>query len=61
MADVLMIAEVAERLRCNPRVIRRMIREGQIPAVRSGRVVRIPARALDRVLGTDDYTPGEDR
>lgn len=53
MADVLKVPEVAERLRMDVKYVRKMIASGELPALRSGRVVRVAASALDRLLGAD--------
>ena len=38
---------LAERWRCSAETIRGMIRRGELPAVRIGRVMRIPADVVD--------------
>jgi excisionase family DNA binding protein len=50
--DVLLTErEVAARFRCGERVVRKMIKSGQLPAVRLGdRLVRIPVAAVDQLL-----------
>ncbi len=50
MTEFLTVAEAAGRLRVNERTIRRWIDAGELPAVRRGRVIRIPAAALEPIL-----------
>lgn len=45
------IAEAARRLSVSSDTIRRMIAKGELPMVRIGRLVRIPAEAVDRLAG----------
>lgn len=42
-SQYLTVGEAAERLRVDPRTLRQAIDAGQIPAVRLGRAIRIPA------------------
>ena len=49
-AEMLKVAEVASRLRVDQRTVYRMIRRGQLRAVRVGRLFRIPAEALKAYL-----------
>lgn len=44
--------EAAEFLGCSLSSVRRMIGRGELPAVRLGRLVRIPAAALVELLDT---------
>lgn len=44
------VAEVARRLRVDPRTIYRVIASGHLRAVRVGRVWRVPADALEAYL-----------
>lgn len=44
--DYLSIAETANLLRVSQATIRRAIRHGDLPAVRLGRVIRVPRSAL---------------
>jgi excisionase family DNA binding protein len=52
--DLLRVDEVAARLDCNPESVRRLIRRGELPAVRLGSSDRAPFRVdrgeLDRWL-----------
>ncbi len=45
--------ELARLLECDPRTVDRGIEAGTIPAVRIGKVVRIPIAAAHRALGLD--------
>lgn len=51
MADVLKTHEAAARLRVESKKVRKMIATGELPAMRSGRVIRISSDAIDRLLG----------
>ncbi len=44
------IAEYAMALKISQQTVRRAIANGEIPTIRFGRSVRIPASALDAVL-----------
>lgn len=44
-------SELAALMRCDPRTVDRGIEAGTIPAVRIGKVVRIPIVAAHRALG----------
>lgn len=48
--EVLTVKEAAERLKTSRQQIRRMIRNGQLPAVRVGREWRITAETLEQFL-----------
>lgn len=50
--------EAAERLGVVPRTLYRMIDEGQIPAYKMGRVIRVKASDLDAFLETTRVRPG---
>lgn len=41
------ISEAAERLALSTKTVRRLIARGELPALRIGRSIRIPATALD--------------
>ena len=47
---VLSPTETAEILRVHPVTIRRLIARGEIPVIRVGRTLRIPAKAIYRLL-----------
>lgn len=44
------ITQAAERLQVHPNTIRRQIDKGQIPAIRIGRLIRIPAEIIENML-----------
>jgi excisionase family DNA binding protein len=48
--DLLTAAEVADQLRVSTMTVYRLIRSGEIPAVRVGRNYRVAAEALDQYL-----------
>lgn len=50
--------EAAEQLGVVPRTLYRMIDEGQIPAYKMGRVIRIKASDLDAYLEANRVEPG---
>lgn len=50
MTTLLTAAEVAERLRVSTMTVYRLIRSGELPAVRVGRNYRVRAEELDRYL-----------
>ncbi len=50
--------EAAERLGVVPRTLYRMIDEGQIPAYKMGRVIRVKAADLEAFLETTRVQPG---
>lgn len=53
MSEVLTTSEVAARLRVSPWFVRRMIKSGELPALKSrnGRVIRVAVEAVDQLLG----------
>lgn len=51
--DVLSVAEAAARLQISERYARDLIRDGQIPCLRFGRLIRVPVVQLDRLLAGD--------
>jgi len=52
VVKLLTVSEAAELLKLNPMTVYRMVRAGQLPAVRFGRTVRIDQEQLERkVLG----------
>ena len=68
--EVLTCAEVAERLRISKKSVYRLVRRGELPALRFGRAIRIPVARLDRLIadvaiiggisGADSTDPEED-
>ncbi len=48
--ETLKVAEVAAKLRVDPRTVYRMIDRGELPAIRVGRLIRIPTKALETIL-----------
>jgi excisionase family DNA binding protein len=56
MEDLLTIAETALYLRVSESTVRRMVKDGRIPATQIGRQWRIPRAALEETIqrgGTD--------
>ena len=51
--------EAAEWLGIVPRTLYRMIDEGQIPAYKMGRVLRVQAKDVEAFLETSRVKPGE--
>lgn len=51
-------AEAAGRLGITPRTLYRFIDEGQLPAYRFGRVIRLKADEVDRFIETCRIEPG---
>ena len=45
------VAEVAELMRVSKMTVYRMIHAGDIPAVRVGKSFRVPAAAIDQMMG----------
>lgn len=43
---LLTVEEVADRFECTPRTVRNWIRTGEVPAIKRGRLIRIPENAL---------------
>jgi len=50
MHDFLSVADVAERLNVSEKLVRNEMDRGRIPFKKFGRLIRIPASALDRYL-----------
>lgn len=50
MADLLTVAEVAEKLRVSTMTVYRLIQRDELPALRIGRSYRIEQRDLDAYL-----------
>lgn len=49
--ETLKVAEVAAKLRVDARTVYRMIDRGELQAIRVGRLIRIPAAALETMIG----------
>jgi excisionase family DNA binding protein len=56
--DWLSTAEAAHRLGITPRTLYRFIDEGQLPAYRFGRVIRLKADEVDRFIDSCRIEPG---
>ncbi len=54
--QMLRVAEVAERLACSERTIRRRIADKTLPSVKIKGIRRIPEKALDQLIGDGDPT-----
>lgn len=52
----LTIRETAAELGISVRTVRRSIDRGDIPAIRLGRTIRVPARALEQLATTKEPT-----
>ena len=48
--EVLTCAEVAERLRISQKTVYRLVRRGELPALRFGRAIRIPVAGLEHLI-----------
>lgn len=46
--EMLLVGEVARRLRLSTRTVYRLVKEGTLPSVKIGHSLRIPAKELDR-------------
>jgi excisionase family DNA binding protein len=53
MDEMLTTAEAGNRLRITRRRVRQMIEAGQLPAVRFGRALAIPAAAVEELAGKE--------
>ncbi|WP_088289402.1 helix-turn-helix domain-containing protein [Kineosporia sp. A_224] len=51
MTQLLAVDEVAERFRSSEKHVRRMIRRGELPCVRIGRLVRVRVSDVEAVIG----------
>jgi excisionase family DNA binding protein len=62
VTDALTVKEAAARWRVAPKTMRKMIKNGQVPAFKVGGVTRVSSRALDELLvgksATLAATPG---
>lgn len=56
---LLTAAEVADQLRVSTMTIYRLIRRGELPAVRVGRTYRVRATDLDAYLAAQTIAPGD--
>lgn len=56
MPDVMTVAELAKRLRIGRSSAYGLVRKGEVRSIRVGRVIRIPATAVDDFLNTDPGT-----
>ena len=54
MAEVLTIEEAAARLKLKPQTVRDWLKAGRLKGVKLGRVWRVDAEALDRLLAGDE-------
>jgi excisionase family DNA binding protein len=54
MAEVLTIEEAAARLKLKPQTVRDWLNAGKLKGVKLGRVWRVDAAALDRLLAGDE-------
>ncbi len=57
--DWLSTKEAAAALGLTPRTLYRLIDEGQLPAYRFGRVIRLKQTEIDDFVGRSKITPGE--
>lgn len=51
LPDVCTTAQAADALQVDPKTVRGMVRRGELKAVRCGRLLRIPKRALLQLCG----------
>ncbi len=51
--------EAARRLGITPRTLYRLIDEGQLPAYKFGRVIRLQEREVDEFIGKARIQPGD--
>lgn len=58
--DALTPEQAAERLHVNPETIRRMLRKGELPGFRVGRVWRIASETIDRMQRGEDVKKKQD-
>jgi excisionase family DNA binding protein len=59
MKDLLTVAEVAEMLRVSTMTVYRLIRTGELPAVRVGRSYRVKKTDLERYLDEQMVRPDD--
>ncbi len=48
--ETLKVAEVAAKLRVDPRTVYRMIERRELPAIRIGRLIRVPTEAVNKLM-----------
>lgn len=60
LSDVrfLTVAEVADMMRVSSMTVYRLVKSGELPAVRFGRSYRIPESAVARAIGLGDAQVG---
>ena len=56
-ARLLKVRESADALACSVPMVRKMIKAGTLPVVRVGRAVRIPAAAVEALVGAGGGLP----
>jgi excisionase family DNA binding protein len=61
MSDITWLStkEAADRLGITPRTLYRLVDEGQLPAYRFGRVIRLQGSEVDEFIGRSRIKPGE--
>lgn len=52
-AEVLTVEQAARKSQVSVATVRRWVRAGRLPKINSGRTIRIPAKAIDRLLLAD--------
>src|SRR3990167_7761092 len=57
MTEILTGPEVGERLRCSPQAVRKLVRQGMIGHLRIGKLIRIPASAVEEYLCANLQSP----
>lgn len=60
-ALLLTVREVANRLKCRPRTVRRWLGSGKLGHVKVGGLVRTPAEEVRRLLKKDEGAAGRDK
>lgn len=59
IVQTLTVREVAEALRVDRKTVAQMIASGDLPALKSGRIVRIDVRALEKAMGLQEVCEGQ--
>lgn len=54
------LQETAEKLKCSVGAVRNMIARGELKVMKFGRVVRVPATELERILTVDSSPKKQD-